>query len=182
MAQKRKRNKKWISWAIILLLFVVAATMIYLVWDSYFNDKNEELGDETVEVIDDNTNKEELKDQDEVVNNEEDDEKVKQYDGEDPNKAEELSGSITYASKIDDRITIRLNIDQYLNEGECELHLINNGADVYSDTTNITGSASTATCEGFDISANNIGSGKYEIVVNISSGAKKGIIRGEMSV
>ena len=182
MAQKRKKNRSWISWVFIFVLFVAACVVCYLVWDNYFNDKKEdESSEETSEVVEDvKDGKPEITS--ETVEDEEDDKKVKQYEGEDPNKAEGLSGSVTYAGKIDNRITIRLNIDQYLNEGSCELHLIKNGTEIYSDTANIMGSVSTATCEGFDILATDIESGKYDIVINISSGEKKGTIRGEINI
>ena len=51
MAQKQKKNKKWLFWAIIVLLFVVAAVVCYFVWDGYFKKKedNDESKDQPVQ-------------------------------------------------------------------------------------------------------------------------------------
>lgn len=182
MAQKRKRSKKWIYYLFMLVLLIAAGVVVYLVWDNYFNDKKTEDRKEQAVVEE---AKSETK-EDTVANNssdpETDDKKPVQYEGEDPNEAEELSGSITYAGLINDRITVRVNIDQYLNEGKCVIHLINNGVESYSEAANIVSSAATSTCEGFDISAASFTSGKYEILIDLSSGEKKGTIRGEINI
>lgn len=183
MAQKRKRNRSWISWVFIFALLVAACVVCYLVWDNYFNEKQPDNEGTQEQVIEEEKKTEETETEEKTESvSEEDEKKTIQYEGDDPNLKEELSGSVTYAGKIDNKITIRLNIDQYLNNGNCELHLMNNGAEVYGDTTRIIGSASTATCEGFDIPATNIGNGKYDIVINIFSGEKKGTIKGEINI
>ena len=42
MARRRRRSKKWVSWLIILILLVAAGVVVYLVWDNYFNDRNDD--------------------------------------------------------------------------------------------------------------------------------------------
>ena len=75
---------------------------------------------------------------------------------------------------------IRVNIDQYVDGGTCELSL--QGNTTYSDTANIAGGASTATCEGFNVPANMLASGTYQIIIKINSGGKTGTIKGEVNI
>ena len=191
MAQKRKRNKskKWISRFAILILLVFAAAVVYLVWDSYFkvNDKKmddeqqifrqieeEEKVEEGLEEVIPETKEEEL--------SRDEEKKVVQYEGEDPNKSESLSGVVTYAGVSDDKLMIRVNIDQFLNSGECALSLVRGGAAIYSDITSVVSSAATATCEGFDVPVEQIGSGSVEIKIVVRAGEKTGTINGRVEL
>ncbi len=181
MVKRRKRSKKWISWLVMLILLIVAGILCYFVWDNYFKNETEEKSvvDE-VEVIDepvtDRIEERDVKKDDEV------EKKTVLYDGENPNEMEVLTGVVTYAGATGDNLMIRVNIDQYLEEGECRLALYENGAVIYRDDTQIVGGASTATCEGFNVPISEIGSGNYEIVINLNSGEKVGTIRGEASI
>ena len=176
----RKRSKKWVSWLIILILLIAAGVVCYLVWDNYFNNKKDD--NVTTETSEQMT--EEKKTSDAAVDNEDEDEgqKVKQYEGESPNKANELSGVITYAGVVGDKIMIRVNIDQYLEEGTCELNITNGGQVVYEEAVNIVGSATTSTCEGFDFSSSTLGSGNYGIIIKIETNNKSGVIEGSLDI
>lgn len=184
MAQKRKRNsnKKWVTWVFLLVILVVAGVIVYLVWDSYFRDKDDEDKNKQQEV-------EQVEKRDEVEKKEEksDDgvtgkEKVEQYDGEDPNSAEMLSGVVTYAGVSGGKLMIRVNIDQYLESGRCELTLERGGTVIYSDEANVVGNVSTSTCEGFDVLLDKLGSGVIGIGIKVNSGERSGTIHGEVSV
>ena len=181
MAQKRKRNKKWMYWLAMLVLLVVAGVIVYLVWDNYFNDKKDDKGreEEVGQIESVSAQEEEIKKSDP-----ESSEKPKaiQYDGEDPNTKEELSGAITYTGVSGDKLMIRVNIAQYLEDGECTLSLIRSGSTIYSNSAGIVANASTATCEGFDVLVDGIGGGTMEILINLNAGGKNGTIRGEVNV
>lgn len=180
---KRRNNNKWVFRLGFLMLLMIAGVICYLVWDNYFNDKkiNDEKSQE--QVVEGGETIEEKQEEEQQENiQEEDEKKTKQYEGEDPNKRNELSGSVTYAEKMDNRVVIRVNIDQYLGDGECELNLVNGNTVIYNKTVKIVSAASTATCEGFDIPASNIGAGDYTILINLSSDNKKGVIKGEIKL
>ena len=179
MAQKRKRNKKWIYWLVVLVLFVLAGTVVYYVWDSYFRDKSEQSSEQRTEQVEEKKTEEiDEKEDGNVVEKK----KVEQYDGEDPNMADDLSGVVTYAGVSGDKLMVRLNIDQYLDSGSCELVLEKDSSVVYNSVANVISNVSTATCEGFDVPISEIGTGHYVINVNVSAGEKSGIIRGEADI
>ena len=184
MAQKRKRNKKWLFWVMIVVLFVTAVVVCYLVWDNYFRDKKDE--ENTVEqqslVEDKDEVKEDSATEEETVEREKEKEQMPAYEGKNPNTNESLTGVVTYAGVSGESLVIRVNIDQYITEGSCELNLVQNGTVVYSDVAGIVGSAATATCEGFNVLTNRLGGGDYGVVIYISSGEKNGVINGEARI
>lgn len=192
---KRRRNKKWVYGVVILVLLVVAGIVTYVVWNSYFNkssDNNSEQ--ELAEVEQKDEKKEETKKQEEVsessesaeeiIENEREKEKesVVAYEGNNPNNAGGLTGVLTYAGVNGEYLMIRVNIDQYLTSGKCELGITQNGAVVYGETVNIVSAASTATCEGFNVPVSAIGSGDFEVEIRLNSGEKNGVIKGGVSI
>ena len=190
MANKRKRSKKWIYWVVVLVLVVVAGVVAYLVWNNYFANKSDnttepettskeetpEKTSDTKKPDTDNTGTEDY------TEPEQEKEKVLTYEGGDPNKAEELTGALTFASVEGDYLLLRVNIDQYLNSGTCQLSLSQNGGIVYSESANITSAASTATCEGFNVPLSALGTGDFEVVVHLDSAGKSGFIRGGVTI
>ena len=159
---------------------------MFLVWDNYFNDKKNDKQEgqttervEEKEAVEKNATVDDGKDEAEKAVEQK---KVEQYDGEDPNKAETLSGVVTYAGVSGDKLMIRVNIDQYLEGGECGLTLSRAGASIYSSIANVIENASTATCEGFDVPVSRLGGGVTEININVNSGERSGTIRGEVNI
>ena len=118
MAQKRKRKnrKKLLFWLTMLVLVAVAVGICYLVWQTYFSGDSNKQEDETSKTEEE---KDEINENNGVVVDENGDEieiegkeKVTQYEGENPNKAQDLSGAITFAEVVDGKLMIRMNIDQ----------------------------------------------------------------------
>ena len=181
---KRRKNRKWIYWMLIFVLLVVACIVGYFVWDSYFKDKDEKR-DEVVEVVEEQNIDKDNNNEGEAVGlttDVDDGKKIDQYDGANPNTAEELSGVVTYAGVNGDSLMIRVNIDQYVTNGKCELTLSKNGANIHSSIASIVGNASTATCEGFDIPASNLGGGNIKINIKLNADGKSGVIQGEVNI
>ena len=181
-AKKRTRkSRKWISRLFFLLLIVAACVLCYFVWDAYFRDKSPKgddpkQQDSSVETKTDNKKEEDKTEQ------KDEKEKVPQYDGDDPNTAPGLTGAITYTGVSNGYLRIRVNIDQYLASGSCNVILTRGGTQIFSDYANIVSSASTATCEGFDIPVASLGSGSMQIKVTFSSGDRSGAVTGETSI
>ena len=180
MAKRRRRNKKWLKVILFLILIIVAGVVCFLVWDSYFKDDNSEVESEVIEqpIVEQDGIKTEIEAEEnvEVVEKEE----VLQYDGADPNESVDLTGVITYTNVANGVLTIRVNIDQYISSGSCELILVRGGAEIYSETVQMIDSASTSTCKGFDVSTDGLGSGSTSIIINLSGDNKNGVISGEV--
>ena len=177
MAQKQKKNKKWNLWLILVILFVVAVVVVYFIWNSSFKGEEDELEPSDNTWIE-NKNDDGGDSESEIVEKP----KVVQYDGDDPNTLDELSGVVTYAGVVEDKLMIRINIDQYLEVGECTLILTRNGENIYSSSTGIVSNVTIATCEGFDVPVAGLGQGNMEIEINITSNGKSGLIRSEVSI
>ena len=179
MAKRRKRNKNWLSWIVILLLLIGAVVVCVLVKDAYFSDKKEpeptDQHEEPVKVVE----PEKVEGKKEEV---EEKEKVVQYDGTDPNSAGGITGVITYAGVSGSNLMIRVNIDQYLNGGNCTLKVLQGGSNVYNATAAVIDSASTSTCEGFNVPVSSLPSGNIDIIISISSNGKTGEITGGASL
>lgn len=181
MARRRKRSKKWISTLFILILLVAACVIVYLVWDNYFNDDKDKSGVEETAISEEEKPEEETEpiEEQEIVEKEE----TIQYEGENPNSANELSGVVTYAGAVDNKLMIRVNINQYLSGGSCSLRLLFEGdVNMYGEVVEIVDSASTSTCAGFDVPLEKLSSGHYLIIINVASGDKTGVINGEVDV
>ncbi len=178
--RRRRRSKKWISWLFFLVLIAAAIVVCSMVFKAYFSD---EKGESSSEIEGEGEDEKEKTEKDEpeegeVVKKEE----VVQYDGEDPNNSGEITGVITYAGVVNGNLMIRMNIDQYLLDGTCELRLEENGVEVYEDSAGLIDSAATVTCEGFDVPVSEIGGGTYQILIDVYSGEKSGTIIGEVGV
>lgn len=193
MAQKRKRkkNKKRLFWFLMLILLVAAAVVVYFVWDGYFKGKGggKKESSQEVEKVEERIESEEgsadariEEGRGQLEDEVEDGKEIVQYDGENPNKAESISGVVTYAGVSGERLMIRVNIDQFLDDGECILNLVCNGSTIYSDTARVVGNVTTATCEGFDVPVDGIGRGATDIMITINSGEKTGAITGKVEL
>lgn len=192
MAQKRKRkkNKKRLFWILMLILLVAAAVVVYFVWDGYFKGKDgsKKESSQEVEKVEERKEGEEKgeevreEDRGQLEDEVEDGKEIVQYDGENPNKAESISGVVTYAGVSGERLMIRVNIDQFLDDGECILNLVRNGSTIYNDTARVVGNVATATCEGFDVPVDGMGGRATDIIITVNSGERTGTIVGKVEL
>ncbi len=186
MAKKRRRrSKKWVSRVLFLLLIVAAGVICYFVWDGYFRDKSNDTpkSGETTLTEQKNDKKEENKPEEKKKEPEvKEKEPVVQYDGGDPNTANDITGVITYAGVTGSNLVIRVNIDQFLNGGTCTLSIKQGGSTVYNSSAAVAESASTSTCQGFNVPVSGLPKGQVEIVINVSSNGKSGNISGGVTL
>lgn len=185
--RKQKKTKKWIGWLILLVLLIIAMVATFLVWNANFkrDESGKTIEEKTTEEVETGEGNGEKVETDTVVD--EDDyetggKKVVQYEGENPNKAAELSGVVTYAGVVGENLMIRTNIDQFLGEGTCSLTISRDGATIYSETVAIVAEASTSTCQGFDVPLAALGNGAAQININLSSGGKTGALTSEVNL
>ena len=184
MAQKRKRNKKWIYAMLAVVLVASAGVTCWLLRGTKSDQQETGQTGSTIQQ-EEKIDKEEISrpsEEGELTGTGAEKERVVQYDGEDPNQADDLSGVVTYAGVVDGTLMIRVNIDQYLESGNCELTLTQGGANIYNSIANIVGGPSTATCEGFDVPLGELGGGDIQININLSADERHGTIRGEANI
>lgn len=103
------------------------------------------------------------------------------YDGADPNQDASLTGYVTTARFSGDKLTIRVNIDQYLSSGSCTLRL-SDGTNQLTFSTNVLPEASTSTCEGFDVPTDSLAAfaRPLSITIDIVSGDRSGVLTGSV--
>lgn len=192
MVAQRKKNKKWIGWVAFLVLLVVAGVVVYFVWDGYFREKDAAPGGGASSQTSSagsgrgsgsasgakETENKDATDSGEVVEKQE----VVNYEGENPNAAENLTGVVTYTGISGDDLVIRVNIDQYLTGGECRLVLKRGSEVAYEEKAAIVSSAATSTCEGFNIPTTSLAGPSYAIEVYLSADGKSGVILGETAL
>lgn len=112
--------------------------------------------------------------------------KVTQYEGENPNTLPELTGNVVaYLSSDRRSYTAAASIDQYLiTPGACTLYLKNSsGATVYtSDPLPTSSEATTSACGPFEIPLNGLNPGNYQIEITVTSDTKTGLITAEVQL
>ena len=184
MAKKhKKQSKKWIIWILLVVLFVAVAVAVYFVGKTLIKKDEQEVkpSNETTEEV------EKMPTQDDFTTPDDTDDgmpekKTVLYEGGDPNKSPELTGVVTGSNVANGNLVIWTNIDQYLNTGTCELILQENGQKVYKDEVKIVADVSTSYCEDFVVPVSAVGAGQYQIIINLNSGDKTGIINGEVEL
>lgn len=177
---KQQSNTTWII--LICILVPIACAVGFFIAQRYHNASDD---------LPQQNNTSSSSDTDEIVNisgensfeapeqTEKEDKTPAKYDGNDANTYENLTGFVTYVGKSGDKLMIRVSIDQYLSSGSCVLELGD-----YTASANISASAATSTCEGFDIPLSALGglSGDVDFVINLASGEKIGTINGSANL
>lgn len=112
------------------------------------------------------------------------DKTVVQYEGEDPNGLEELTGVVTYAGVENSNLVISTMIDQYIaGGGNCELTLMNDDSDdVYTASVDAFADITTSYCEDFAVPTSELKQGKYQIKIVVTGENKEGTIESEVNI
>lgn len=183
----RRNNQKWLwrGTGILIVVAIIVAVLI-VVNRSMSPDtgsaNDSQTQNQTVKPSEnEEENKTELQSQTEAEE-ESEGEKVKQYEGENPNKSENLTGVISYAGVSGSNLIVRVNIDQYLAEGNCKLALIKDGTTIYNSAAEIMSSVSTSTCNGFTVSTAGLPKGKITVEITLESSGKYGKMVGELNI
>ena len=166
-----------------MILIVAAVTVVILVKNNF--DKTEKTDPQTS-----NVNKPDEPKKDEGHNDNPDDnkeepkqeEKAPQYDGDNPNNSESLTGMITYADVSEGSLIIRVNIDQFLSNGTCNLVMSRNGATQYTQSVGILESVTTSTCDGYKIPVSELSEGDFTVEIGLESDGKSGRIVGRVRI
>lgn len=170
---KRRRNLRWVKWLLALgcMLAIIIVVVVVINNNAQNETKNENKEQQAMSVNDA-----------EETGESKQGEKTVQYEGESPNKSETLTGLISYAGVINNKLTIRVSIDQFLSTGNCNLKLSKDGTIYYSQSVEIQDSVTTSVCDGFEIPSNGLPSGAMKIEVALESDDRIGKIEGEVNL
>lgn len=181
MAQRR-RNRRWISVVVFFVLIVAAIAIMAVAMNNIFGGETKEQNQNSNVNVESSRSEEKPDQKNEDAKDEVKKEEIQQYDGDDPNEADNLTGVISYASVNEDKLIIRVNIDQFLSKGNCNLNILKNGATLYSETVEIQGSVSTSTCNGFSVPVSELSSGDLQLEINLESEGKTGRVTGKVRI
>ncbi len=119
-----------------------------------------------------------------TTDDEEGPEKTIQYEAENPNRLNELSGFITSALQDDTNLYINAMIAQYLEaDATCSSTLKGTNTDfTYTSTVRALPDVTTSNCEEFIVPITNLVPDYYQITIDLSSAEKQGIITGGVQV
>lgn len=157
-----------------ILLFLLAGLAAYWVLTRNSENNNdaatESSTSETVSTI------EEI---DETAASEEEDATV-QYEGEDANTYENLTGAIINATVLRSVLTVNVTIDQSLTEGTCTM-ILTNGDEEMSYSADIEMDVQTSMCI-FEEDVSLLVGGTWQIEVLLESGNRVGTITGSVEI
>lgn len=112
----------------------------------------------------------------------EDQKVIVQYEGENPNELDHLTGLITYTEVKDGKLLAMVSIDQYLSEGICTANLKNDSGIAATAKQPVEADASTSHCGPIAVSLSGVSGGKYQLEVVISSGDRTGTLTSNVEI
>lgn len=99
------------------------------------------------------------------------------------NNSPTLTGVLNYKAVVDDKLSIRVTIDQAVSSGVCNLTLTNQSSGkTVAKTAQTVQNPSSASCMGFDVPLAELGSGAWNIVIEITGDGKTGKITGDINL
>lgn len=175
---KRKRKNKIPYLIVLVILVAVFVTMAIQARNKEDNEGGDTGNYTSVEQKDEEGGKKENGEEPKEELEDVIERKTVQYDGGSPNELDNLTGAINYAGINGDKLLIRVSIDQYLEEGNCELVLMQVGEVIYHSAAEIMGDATASTCKGFDVPVTALSNGEIQFTVYFNSGDKAGEVSG----
>lgn len=111
--------------------------------------------------------------------------KTPQYEGEDPNSLDELTGVIIYKDIDIDTQTLHsaVTIDQYLqSDGQCIYNVLQNDIILRTSSAAITPDVTTSVCGPIALSVDGLPPGIYQIEITLTGDNKQGTITDQLEI
>lgn len=165
--------------ALCLVVVILIAVVVFLIVKAVSGDnsQSEDVVDETENVLvyseDTGDEENDLSPEDQKV--------IMQYEGDNPNELDYLTGLITYTEVKNGSLVAMVSIDQYLSDGVCVASLKNGSYTVTSVEELVEADASTSHC-AIEVNLAGINGGKYQLEVVISSGNKTGTLTSDIEL
>lgn len=187
--KKTNRPKKLLLLSSVVVVFlVIAGAIIWWQWSS--NDVSQNSADSPKEQQksqrdsggdSSNTPSTPSTTENNNIEREKEKEIPPQHEGPSPDASSSLTGSINYSAVAGNNLIIRTTINQTVNSGTCSLSLTSGSKNV-TRSSNIAQNPSSATCEGFDIPVSELGTGTWNITININGDGKTGSLTGSVTI
>jgi len=182
------KTKQTISKILIILVIVISAYVILAKVFSFFPFESKTTHNTQTPASSDNNTKQSSEkapttpnSSDSTAHKATDQSKTPiQNEGQDPNQANDITGYISNktVNTQSKKLTIRVTINQFLHTtGKCTLTLTN-GSKTLTYTAPTADNPSSATCQGFDVSLEQLSAGKWSIKIKVEADNKTGIING----
>ena len=174
--RKRRQNRRILIPILIAVLALVAGGTFW-----FLNSRNSVPAGEEASTTDTTTGTANDETEPAAASDEDKWNEVDQYEGENPNTLETLTGSLTHAASDGTNLVIRVNIDQALSSGSCRLNLTSGDYEYMADATIFSTGSVYSSCEGFDVPLTELSAGSvWQIKITLTSSDKTGTITGEV--
>ena len=188
--RKQRKNKAPIFIIFFFILAVIATIIVLKIFKIIDTKGKNPSSPETTEIVHQKTDQPSTNIENQPIHTEdgtkEDAEAGRtpktpeQYEGQDVNQLNKLTGTITYSEKSGDKYRIRVNINQFLKlPGTCKLTVTSASTIVHTQT--VISNPSSGSCEGFDIPLSSIPSGDLNIKIEVNANQKTGLIEGRIT-
>ena len=190
--RKQRRNKAPIFIIFFFILAIIATIIVLKIFKIIDQKGKPSSNSESTEIVHQKTDQPSTNNENQPIHTEdgtrEDAEAGRtpktpeQYEGQDVNQLNKLTGTITYSEKSGDKYRIRVNINQFLKlPGTCKLTVTSASTIVHTQTVSIISNPSSGSCEGFDIPLSGIPSGDLYIKIEVNANQKTGLIEGRIT-
>ena len=190
--RKQRRNKAPIFIIFFFILAIIATIIVLKIFKIIDQKGKPSSNSESTEIVHQKTDQPSTNNENQPIHTEDgtrEDAKAgrtpktpEQYEGQDVNQLNKLTGTITYSEKSGDKYRIRVNINQFLKlPGTCKLTITSASTVVYTQTVSIISNPSSGSCEGFDIPLSGIPSGDLNIKIEVNANQKTGLIEGRIT-
>lgn len=187
--RKQRKNKAPIFIIFFFILAIIATIIVLKIFKVIDQKGKPSSNSESTEIVHQKTDQPSTNNENQPIHTEdgtkEDAEAGRtpktpeQYEGQDVNQLDKLTGTITYSEKSGDKYRIRVNINQFLKlPGTCKLIVTSASTVVYTQTVSIISNPSSGSCEGFDIPLANLPSGNLNFKIEVNANQKTGLIEG----
>lgn len=180
-------RKKVIAISIIVIVLGLAG-LAYAITAS--QKKSNESPNNTTDSSTDTTSREPNSEQDASIppNPDKPEKTPAQYDAPTSNDSKsdgtpDLNAVINYKKVTDGALSLRVTIDQRLNNGSCELIAIRQSDQKrVRKVADIIPNPSSSSCKGFDVPASELGAGTWSLKVVITSGGLKSTLTESVAI
>ncbi|MBQ3309118.1 hypothetical protein IJG78_00385 [Candidatus Saccharibacteria bacterium] len=169
---------------LVLLVVVGAGAIIFLNRDRIFNTEKTSSNEQSTNSEEQIDEKHEEAKAEKKAEEKREAEKgsVNQYEGENPNSLETITGVVSFAGSEGASVSVRIMLDQMLgSSGSCNFTLTHTSGAKLSQTVTTEAGPSATFCI-YSVPSSNVAAGHWQITTKVTASGKEGTINGEMDI